>query len=487
MHVLIEAVGSAGDVHPFLAIGQALVARGHEVDIVTSAYFAERVAQAGLGFIPVGTLEDYQRAIAQTDLWHPRRAFQAVWRESKDQILPVFELLQQNIRRDTVLVGSTLAWSVRFAQERLSLPAATVHLSPSCVFSADAPPRLPGLGHWLEYLPVGWRRMFLNWMERKFLDGVVRDDLNVMRGQIGLSPVEKVFSRWQHSPQSVICAWPEWFCAPQADWPVNSITTGFPLWQAVSNPPAADIEPEVPSFPPALRTAKLHDAPLARVRERGWGRGLERESSGVDTGSLTPLDSRFRGNDGLIERHVNKLPRTLEEFLTAGEAPIGFTPGSAMAFGKPFFERALSACEQLGRRAVFITPFDEQMPWHGGTMPAFVHHARYVPFDALVPRLAAFVHHGGIGTTAQTLHAGVPQLITPFAHDQFDNAARVARLGCGAQLAATASADKWAAVLGRLLDDEGVSAACQRVRASMADEAGVLAQIVARIEALHQN
>ena len=65
MHVLIQAVGSAGYVHPFLAIGQALMARGHAVDILASAYFAERVQQAGLGFIPAGTMEDYQRAIAQ--------------------------------------------------------------------------------------------------------------------------------------------------------------------------------------------------------------------------------------------------------------------------------------------------------------------------------------------------------------------------------------------------------------------------------------
>jgi len=39
------------------------------------------------------------------------------------------------------------------------------------------------------------------------------------------------------------------------------------------------------------------------------------------------------------------------------------------------------------------------------------------------------VHHGGIGTSAQALTAGIPQLVVPFAHDQFDNAARLMRLG----------------------------------------------------------
>ena len=41
------------------------------------------------------------------------------------------------------------------------------------------------------------------------------------------------------------------------------------------------------------------------------------------------------------------------------------------------------------------------------------------------------VNQGGMGTTAQALRAGVPQLVIPFAHDQYDNASRVRRLGCG--------------------------------------------------------
>jgi UDP:flavonoid glycosyltransferase YjiC (YdhE family) len=41
------------------------------------------------------------------------------------------------------------------------------------------------------------------------------------------------------------------------------------------------------------------------------------------------------------------------------------------------------------------------------------------------------VHHGGIGSTAQAIAAGIPQLVVPMAHDQFDNAERVARLGLG--------------------------------------------------------
>jgi UDP:flavonoid glycosyltransferase YjiC (YdhE family) len=51
-----------------------------------------------------------------------------------------------------------------------------------------------------------------------------------------------------------------------------------------------------------------------------------------------------------------------------------------------------------------------------------------------LPRARAVVHQGGVGTTGQTLRSGRPALVVPFSHDQFDNGARVARLGCGRTL-----------------------------------------------------
>ncbi len=55
----------------------------------------------------------------------------------------------------------------------------------------------------------------------------------------------------------------------------------------------------------------------------------------------------------------------------------------------------------------------------------------FVPHSVLLPRARCLVHHGGVGTTSQAFEAGIPQLVLPFAHDQFDNAARVQRLGRG--------------------------------------------------------
>jgi UDP:flavonoid glycosyltransferase YjiC (YdhE family) len=135
----------------------------------------------------------------------------------------------------------------------------------------------------------------------------------------------------------------------------------------------------------------------------------------------------------------------LEEFLTADDPPVVFTAGSAMMHAHDFFRISADVCRVMGRRGLLLTQFPEQLP---APLPDGVRHFDYVPFSAVLPRAAAFVHHGGIGTTAQALAAGVPQLVMPLAHDQPDNAARVRGLGVGDFL--RPSAYKTPAVVERL-------------------------------------
>lgn len=59
----------------------------------------------------------------------------------------------------------------------------------------------------------------------------------------------------------------------------------------------------------------------------------------------------------------------------------------------------------------------------------------YAPFGELLPRAAAMVHQGDVGTTAQGLRAGIPMIVVPFAHDQHDHGARVERLGVARTIA----------------------------------------------------
>lgn len=132
------------------------------------------------------------------------------------------------------------------------------------------------------------------------------------------------------------------------------------------------------------------------------------------------------------ERGVTSVPKELDAFLAENPSPIVFTPGSAMRLGNRFFASAAKATEMLGRSAILLTRFPDQIP---GTLPATVKHFDFIPFSQVLPCASALVHHGGIGSTSQALAAGIPQLIMPMSHDQPDNAMRIRRLGVGEELA----------------------------------------------------
>lgn len=411
MHFLMSAAGSAGDVYPLIAIGRALRQRGHDVELLASHWFENQIAAAGLGFVAAGAPGDYERLVASPDLWHPTRGFELIARELETGLPAACESARQRVRAGTVLVGGTLSWNLRLLQEQLGLPAASIHLSPICILSALAPPVLPGTGD-LAWLPAWTVAGLQGLAERLFLDPAVAPGLNRIRARMGLPPVRRIMSRWMHSPDLVIAAWPAWFAASQADWPPQSVATGFPFWNRA-------------------------------------------EASLIDP--------------------------SLEDFLRAGPPPVGITPGSAMAHGHSFFAGALQACQALGRRALLITPYADQLP---AVLPHGCHHVAYAPFESVVPRLAALVHHGGIGTSARALAAGVPQLVCPFAHDQFDNAARLKRLGVGRIVARQAGARRWVDALASAVNDESVKAACRDRAAAICGSVDGVTLIADQLEAL---
>ena len=118
----------------------------------------------------------------------------------------------------------------------------------------------------------------------------------------------------------------------------------------------------------------------------------------------------------------------LAEFLDAGEPPLVFTLGTTAVWqAGGFYDVSATAAARLGMRAVLLCGSDERN--RPAKLPPHVLAVDYAPHGQLFPRAAAVVHQGGIGTLAQTLRAGVPMVIVPFAHDQPDNAARMVRLG----------------------------------------------------------
>jgi UDP:flavonoid glycosyltransferase YjiC (YdhE family) len=164
----------------------------------------------------------------------------------------------------------------------------------------------------------------------------------------------------------------------------------------------------------------------------------------------------------------------LEAFLAAGEKPVVFTLGSTVVrIAGDFYGVAAEAARLTGRRAVLLAGDGVEAL---GALPPDILAVPSAPYHLLFPRAAAVVHSGGIGTTAQALRAGVPQLVTPFAHDQYDNAARVERMGVGKRAGRQRRrAPELAEVLSRLLNDERINRQAAQAGAAIRAENGVKA------------
>ncbi len=124
-------------------------------------------------------------------------------------------------------------------------------------------------------------------------------------------------------------------------------------------------------------------------------------------------------------------PPDLEQFLASGTPPIFIGFGSMTSRDpEQTANLMLEALQQTKQRAIL------QTGWGGlklGELPENVFVIQSVPHSWLFPRVAAVVHHGGAGTTAAGLRAGVPTLIIPFFGDQPFWGQRVFELGVGAK------------------------------------------------------
>jgi MGT family glycosyltransferase len=95
--------------------------------------------------------------------------------------------------------------------------------------------------------------------------------------------------------------------------------------------------------------------------------------------------------------------------------------------------------------------------------PPNVSVVRSAPHGQVLRYADAVVTHGGHGTVAKALAAGVPLLVLPMGRDQGDNAARVTAGGAGLRLKPTASPRKLADAVRRLLADPTFRAGAQRL------------------------
>ncbi|WP_285105200.1 glycosyltransferase [Promicromonospora sp. MEB111] len=167
-------------------------------------------------------------------------------------------------------------------------------------------------------------------------------------------------------------------------------------------------------------------------------------------------------------------PPDLARFLDAGDPPVSFGLGSVpTAQPGRLVDAFLEALDRTGRRGILIGGWadlgrDRELPDH-------VLRIESAPYDWLFPRLAAAIHHGGAGTTAAGLRAGIPTILTPVAVDQFSWGRRVAELGVGPEPipVKVLDADRLTAALTQATSDEGMRERAARLGERLRQEDGI--------------
>ncbi|HEU0027539.1 MAG TPA: glycosyltransferase [Ktedonobacterales bacterium] len=415
--IVVSSVGSLGDLHPFIALARGLRARGHEVTFAVERGFVERLRAEGFETAPLASDISALPAPLARQLVTGSDPFAAL----------------RVIARD--YQGPSLAANIRLLRETCA--GADLLIASAGQIAASAVAELTGV-RWVTvalsptipsaYVPPSPELARLRGPLARLANGAAwrlgalavacasDGPLNAGRAAVGLPPRKRLLQDGNLSPLLTAVAWSP-ACFPRpADWPAHVAVTGFLLWD----------EPEGWREPEAL-TAFLDDK---------------------TGGPVVAVSSGSMGGD----------------------------VGDAFA---PFFRATIAAIHAAGARALVIGA-GAGAPWASADGDSATLSVDYAPFSRVYPRCTAVIHHGGAGTLAQSLRAGVPTLVAPWGADQFFHGALIERLGVGrvvtrrqytiqardalvALLTQARYRERARTLAERIADEDGVARLCERV------------------------
>jgi len=161
----------------------------------------------------------------------------------------------------------------------------------------------------------------------------------------------------------------------------------------------------------------------------------------------------------LVDAASAPLPPEVEAFLEGTPPPVLITGGTGNFVSSDFYTASAEGVRRVGRRGILVACYPDYVP---ANLPGEILRINYLPYGTALPRMGAIIHHGGIGTCAQALAAGIPQLILGVGADRPDNAFRLQHLGVAEFL----PPPRWqpasvAEALQRLLSQAEVRERCQ--------------------------
>ncbi len=174
-----------------------------------------------------------------------------------------------------------------------------------------------------------------------------------------------------------------------------------------------------PTSTPALQRIVSRAAPEIQAYDPALFPGIEQEWK-VQRPFVGALSMRL---------HTEPNPE-VQQWIAAGTAPIYFGFGSTpVQSPAETIEMISDVCAELGERALIYSPSNGPAP---AASSEHVKLVGLVDYSAVLPQCRAVVHHGGAGTTAAGLRAGMPTLILWDVADQPIWAAAVQRVKVGA-------------------------------------------------------
>jgi len=362
MHITMVAIGSLGDVQPYIALGLGLKRAGYQVRIAAFGVFDQLVRKHGLEFAAIegDPRQTMQQQMGQAWLESGRnpvafmRGLQRLINQAAEKsLVDTFEAC----RGTDAIVYSMLGAGGYHVAEKLGVPSLFALLQPfsrTREFPSIAMPALP--------LGGGYNRL-THLASEQLIWQMGRVTINRWRREVlKLSPVPfgGLFRSLYAKREPFIYGFSQFVVPRPHDWPDWHHITGY------------------------------------------WF-----------------LDGAFDWSP----------PAGLVDFITSGPKPIyvGFGSMSGRT-AQQLAGLSIEAVTLAKQRAVLLGGWAQV---HQRNPPDHIYAIESAPHEWLFPRMAAVVHHGGAGTTAAGLRAGVPSVITPFFADQPYWGRRVHALGVG--------------------------------------------------------
>lgn len=247
--IVLATWGSFGDLHPFIALGLGLKARGHEVVLATTGFYREKVEGEGLLFHPI-------RPEMAPEAEAPALLRRAMDPKSGSEVV-VREMLMPHVRDQyadllavtrgvDLLINHPIVHTGTLVAQKLGIPWVDAILQPMLFMSRDdppVPPQMPWLAALYRLGPF-FKRAIMN-KAREHVAGWTTP-IHELRAAEKLPPAGCPILDAHYSPDLNLALFSRALGEPQLDWPANTVLCGFPFYDRFK--PGEGMPPELEAF-----------------------------------------------------------------------------------------------------------------------------------------------------------------------------------------------------------------------------------------------